>query len=710
MGGSTLTPDIFSALDTLTSRFILDNLFKGSLVKDRTILLVTHHTHLAGPIADYMVTLGEDGKVTRAGPIEASMISASPSETNLEDAATIEDEIEQKEANGDLGKAVETKIDEEAQKKPNKLIKDEEKSEGRISRKALISFFNTFGGPSFWILYFGLLLFGQAVTAFQTWWLGRWAAAYEHANQPSDVSVTYWLGLYMVWVLIGIGSIGVSAMVYYLGAMRASRVIHALLVDKIFGAYMRFLDTTPVGRIISRFTKDMKAIDGPFTDVAIGVFDITLSLIIKFITIVIFVPIFSIPAVAIGAVGAFIGEMYIHSQLSVKREMSNAKSPLFSHLAASVSGIVSIRAYGAQPQIKAQTRIKADKYTRAATAFYNLNRWVTVRIDMLGGLFAMSLAAFLVYGKRLDPSTVGFALSQGISFSTMILWWVRMINEMEVSGNSVERIADYLVIDQEPTDGRKPPAAWPTSGELVLDNLSAKYSADGPTVLDNLTLHINSGEKVGIVGRTGSGKSTLALALLRMVPTTGEVTIDGQRTDTMNLHDLRTNVTIIPQDPILLSGSLRFNLDPFGEHDDAVLNDAMQRSGLGQVQRSTSGASTPLRITLDTQIAAGGSNLSQGQRQLVALARALVRGSKILILDEATASVDFDTDALIQKSIRDLPDSTTVLTVAHRLATVMDYDKVLVLGAGKLLEFDTPENLKKNKDSYFAKLVQAMEG
>jgi len=195
-----------------------------------------------------------------------------------------------------------------------------------------------------------------------------------------------------------------------------------------------------------------------------------------------------------------------------------------------------------------------------------------------------------------------------------------------------------------------------------------------------------------------------------MIPTTGDVTIDGVKTANINLNDLRSHVTIIPQDPILLSGSMRFNLDPFGDHDDATLNDAFQSSGLGQVRHSESGAATPARLSLDFQIAAGGGNLSQGQRQLVALARALVRSSKVLILDEATASVDFETDSLIQRSIRALPSSTTVLTVAHRLATVMDYDKILVLGAGKVLEFDSPDKLKADKGSYFAKLVQAMEG
>ena len=191
--------------------------------------------------------------------------------------------------------------------------------------------------------------------------------------------------------------------------------------------------------------------------------------------------------------------------------MSNAKSPLFSHFSAAVNGIVSIRAYGAQEKLRAEARRRADKYTRAATAFYNLNRWVTIRIDMLGALFAALLAAFLVYGPRLDASTAGFALSQAISFSGLILWWVRMVNQMEVEGNSVERIEDYLVVPQEPAfvETRQPPAAWPTSGDITLENLSAKYSDDGPTVLDRLNVHIESGEKVGIVGRTGSGKSTL---------------------------------------------------------------------------------------------------------------------------------------------------------------------------------------------------------
>ncbi|KAL1411644.1 hypothetical protein Q8F55_002608 [Vanrija albida] len=701
-----LLDDIFSALDTLTSRFILENLFQGDLVKGRTIVLITHHIHLAARAASFMVTLTEDGTVTKAGAIDLSILSSTSSEIDLPKAAEGSPSSDSTAVDNNEAPAADV-----ATKPAAKLVKDEEKSEGRISRRALFSFFSKFGGPVFWTIALGLLLSGQILQSFQSYWLGLWASAYANTDDPESVSVEYWLGLYMVWVVLGLVTVTAATLIYFSGAVKASRAIHADLVTKIFGAYMRFLDSTPVGRIIGRFTKDIKNIDAGFTDTACWVMEITFSLIIKFIAVVIFVKFFTIPALLIGVVGGIIGEYYIHAQLSVKREMSNAKTPLFSTLAAAVSGIVSIRAYAAQEQIRRDVRIKADKYSRAATAFYNLNRWVTVRIDMLGGLFASLLGAFLIYSVHLDPATSGFALLQAIAFSSMILVWVRLVNEMEVQGNAVERIEDYLIIDQEPASvkSKTPPAAWPTSGEIVLNQLSAKYSADGPTVLDNLNIRIQSGEKVGIVGRTGSGKSTLALALLRMIPTSGTVLIDGLRTDKVNLHDLRSNVTIIPQDPILLSGTLRFNLDPFDESDDATLNDALQASGLGQSGGASNGRATPKRLTLDTILTAGGSNLSQGQRQLVALARALVRNSKVLILDEATASVDFDTDSLIQKSIRSLPGSTTVLTVAHRLSTVMDYDKILVLGAGKVLEFDSPDNLKNNPDSYFSKLVEAME-
>ncbi|WVQ74585.1 hypothetical protein IAR50_004186 [Cryptococcus sp. DSM 104548] len=348
-----LLDDIFSALDTLTSRWIIDHLFNGDLVKDRTILLITHHLHLIAPVADFIITLNENGTVRSQGSVNEGALD----EGELEEAEAAEEQ-EIKEAEE------EEKKDE---KKPAvKLIKDEEKSEGRISKRALFAFFKTFGGPVFWFLYFALLIGGQAMSSFETYWLGRWARAYDESEDPRNVSVAFYLGLYFVFVLIGLVELAASAILFYMGAVKASREVHRRLVNTIFGAYMRFLDSTPVGRIISRFTKDMKSVDGSFTETFANVADVTVGLVLKIIVVVSLVPLFSLPAVFIGLLGGIIGEMYIHGQLSVKREMSNAKSPLYSHFSAAFHGIVSIRAYGAQDKMRFEAQRRADKYTRAA--------------------------------------------------------------------------------------------------------------------------------------------------------------------------------------------------------------------------------------------------------------------------------------------------------------------------------------------------------
>jgi len=289
-----------------------------------------------------------------------------------------------------------------------------------------------------------------------------------------------------------------------------------------------------------------------------------------------------------------------------------------------------------------------------------------------------------------------------ISFTGALLWWVRVLNEFEVQGNSLERIEGYVNIEQEPkpTDGGKPPAYWPSSGSIRVENLSARYSTDGPEVLHSISFEIKSGERVGIVGRTGAGKSSLSLALLRMIPTAGKVFFDGLATDMINLDALRNNITIIPQQPELMSGTLRQNLDPFDEHDDATLNACLHSAGLFNLQQEDDED----KINLDTNIASGGTNFSLGQRQIIALARAMVRRSKVYLLDEATASVDYKTDAAIQEVIATEFSDMTLIIVAHRLQTIMTADKVLVLDAGKVVEFDTPSALLE-KGGHFKALV-----
>ncbi|QRW27549.1 ABC transporter [Rhizoctonia solani] len=360
--------------------------------------------------------------------------------------------------------------------------------------------------------------------------------------------------------------------------------------------------------------------------------------------------------------------------------MSDARSPLFSHFGTTLEGITSIRAYGVEELFKAEALKRIDKYTRSYRTFWSLNVDL-YRMDVLGGLFSSGLAAYMVYHQAsVDASDTGFSLSMAVAFSGGIIWWVRFLNEFQVQGNSLERIQDYINIEQEPESvpEKAPPAYWPASGHIVAENLTARYSKDGPAVLHSLSFEIKSGERVG-VGTCYDG-----------IPTHG-----------VNLDALRSSITIIPQQPELMSGTVRQNLDPFDEYDDAVLNAALRSAGLDTVQSENDEG----YIGLESGVSAGGGNFSLGQRQILALARAIVRRSKVLILDEATAAIDYNTDTVIQKSIRTELKDRTLIIVAHRLQTICDADKIIVLEAGKIVEFDSPAALLRKESGAFKSLV-----
>ncbi|CED83676.1 Multidrug resistance-associated protein/mitoxantrone resistance protein, ABC superfamily [Phaffia rhodozyma] len=700
-----LLDDILSALDVHTSKWIIDKCLAGDVIAGRTVILVTHHIGMARGVADYLVSL-YDGRVKAQGSI---------TETLKEDPKLF---IEEKEDEGkeDIAEeitVVEGDIDEKPAKSDGKLVLAEEKAEGHVSIRAVRLLIDSLGGPLFWVGVLSSFTLDQVLTLGQTWWLGQWSEQYD-IKAPDDVSISYYLGLYCLLVLFGTLAMTSGYTIWQFGAVRSGMRIHHQLLNSVFSASLRWLDSTPQGRIVSRFVRDTRTIDGEFTELTSSVIDMGLSLLIKLVAIAIIVPWFSLSALVVALLGGFIAELYIHCQMSVKRDVSNNKSPLFSHFGDALSGLISVRAYGAESKVRAEALRRVDKYSRATVTFYNLNRWCNCRFDVLAAVFSCCLAAYLVYGPGdRTPSTVGFTLAVSVQFSSMILWFVRIFNMFEVSGNSLERVQDYLIIEHEKagTPQGVPPAYWPSSGSISINNLTARYSADGPVVLDDINLEIKSGERIGVVGRTGSGKSTLALALLRLIPTTGDVLIDDRSCAATNLDALRSKITIIPQDPTLFSGTLRLNLDPYAEHEDSVLLQAMKSSGLAGMpgQPSTNGTSTPggHAITLDTEIAAGGDNLSQGQKQLVALARGLVRRSKIFLLDEATASVDFETDTMIQTSIRTELDGVTLITIAHRLRSIMDYDKILVLAAGKVLEFDSPKKLLENPTGHLSQLVDS---
>ncbi|KDR74315.1 hypothetical protein GALMADRAFT_250126 [Galerina marginata CBS 339.88] len=690
-----LLDDVLAALDVHTASWIIDHCFRGDLVKDRTILLVTHNIALAIPIADFIVSIGLDGRVQSQGTEVALAIAKS---------STLATEAEKdREATG----IAKENIDLLPKTADGKLIIAEEIAVGHVTWKSIKLLLASLGGRHpvvFFVVVASSIVLNEWSITFQTWFLGLWGSQYE-THHPSEVDISFYLSIYSSLLLGTFILYSASYIFFVFGALRASRTINNNLIDSILGSTLRWLDETPTARIIARCTQDIRTLDGPIPQQFVWLIDVFAGTLTKLGAVVIFTPLFFFPGLGAAVLGLYLGNVYLKAQLSVKRETSNARSPMLAHFSAAIHGLVSIRAYGAQSKFKGESLTRIDDYTRVARMSYNLNRWIGIRIDALGTAFTVALASYLVYGPPVGAANTGFSLAMAVEFTQSILFMVRIYNEFEVNSNSLERIQSYLDIEHEPkpTEAGKPPAAWPTSGSLRAEKLSARYSASGPTVLHDISFDIQSGQRIGVVGRTGSGKSSLTLALLRCILTEGLVYYDGLATNSINLDALRSNITIIPQTPELLSGTLRQNLDPFHQNDDATLNDALRAAGLFSLQDEYDEA----RITLDTKISDGGGNLSVGQRQILALARAMVRGSKLLILDEATSAIDYKTDAIIQGTLRSrLGNDVTVITVAHRLQTIMDADQIMVLDGGRIAEFGKPKDLLKNENGMLRALVE----
>ncbi|PCH35077.1 hypothetical protein WOLCODRAFT_155747 [Wolfiporia cocos MD-104 SS10] len=688
-----LFDDVLAALDVHTAKWVVDQCFKGDLIRGRTVILVTHNVALASTIADFVVSMGTDGRIHSQGSLSKAL---------GEDHELAEEFAEQKKAEekAEADVEIDQPADESDPKKAiGKLIVAEEISEGHIEWPSFKMFLKGICGSHpiiFGFVYVVSYFVCVITTVMQVWFLGVWARQYEN-HHSSEVEIWYYLTGYTLFQVLAIMLFTISYTMHLFGTLRAARQIHDALMASIMSTTLRWLDKTPASRI--HISADGVAVDGPIAEYSRWFFENTVLIIIKLGAVVVMSPIFLVPGAAVAVLGALCGQFYMKAQLSVKREMSNAHAPVLGHFGAAVAGLRSIRAFGVQDAFRKESYKRIDRYTRAGMSLYDLNRWISVRVDAFGAVFTASLAIYLVYGRTYDASSIGFSLNMAVTFGELIIWWIRVLTEFEISGNSLERIHQYLVIEHEPkaTESGVPPAYWPASGSLTVEKLSARYSEDGPRVLHEISFKIESGERVGIVGRTGSGKSSLTLALLRCILTEGNVYYDGIPTSSLNLDALRSNITIIPQIPELLSGTLRQNLDPFSQYDDSVLNDALRAAGLFSVQRESDEG----RITLDSQIASGGSNLRVIDDILTN------PGDLTWTPRLATSAIDYQTDAVIQTSLRrELSKDVTVLTIAHRLQTIMDADKIIVLDAGRIVEFGKPSDLLMNKHGLLAALVE----
>ncbi|NWU61608.1 MRP3 protein, partial [Pterocles burchelli] len=529
-------------------------------------------------------------------------------------------------------------------------------------------------------------------------WLSDWTN--EPVINGTQQNTTMRVGVYAALGLLQGLLVLISSFTLAVGGINAARTLHAALLENKFHTPQSFYDTTPTGRIINRFSKDIYVIDEvipPSVLMFLGTFFTSLS---TMIVIIASTPLFAVVIVPLAIVYYFVQRFYVATSRQLKRLESVSRSPIYSHFSETVSGASVIRAYRRAKSFVDISDMKMDENQKSYYAGIISNRWLGIRVEFVGNCIVLFSALFAVIGRNsLNAGLVGLSVSYALQVTMSLNWMVRMTSELETNIVAVERIKEYSETETEAPwiiEGKSPPADWPSKGELEFVNYSVRYRKGLDLVLKGLNLQVHGGEKIGIVGRTGAGKSSMTLCLFRILEAAkGEIKIDGVKISEIGLHDLRSRLTIIPQDPVLFSGTLRMNLDPFNNYSDEEIWKALELSHLKRFVSSQPS-------TLEYECSEGGENLSVGQRQLVCLARALLRKTRILILDEATAAIDLETDDLIQMTIRTQFEDCTVLTIAHRLNTIMDYTRVLVLDNGTIAEFDTPANLIASKGIFYS--------
>ncbi|XP_040004307.1 multidrug resistance-associated protein 4-like isoform X3 [Xiphias gladius] len=587
---------------------------------------------------------------------------------------------------------------------------EERRSEGNVGLRMYVKYF--MAGANFLVLLVLILLNAVAHITFvlQDWWLACWASEQKHINVtehlngsfPRQLDPDLYLGVYAGLTATSVVFGFLRSLVFFNVLVSSAQTLHNSMFNAILRTPIHFFDINPIGRILNRFSKDIGYLDSLLPWTFVDFIQVFLQVIGVIAVAAIIIPWILIPVVPLLAVFLFLRSYFLQTSRAIKRLESTTRSPVFSHLSSSLQGLSTIRAFKVQQRFQQMFDEYQNLHSEAWFLFLTTSRWFAVRLDGICSIF-VTISAFgcLYLREGLEPGAVGLALSYAITLTGMFQWGVRQSAEIENMMTSVERVVEYAELETEApweTD-KQPPHDWPKTGSITFDRVNFSYSANKPLVLKNLTVVFTSREKVGIVGRTGAGKSSLISALFRLAEPEGRIIIDGFLTSTIGLHTLRQKMSIIPQDPVLFTGTMRKNLDPFRQHTDEDLWNALQ-----EVQMKAVVEELPNR--LETVLTESGSNFSVGQRQLVCLARAILRKNRILIIDEATANVDPRTDSLIQQTIRDKFQECTVLTIAHRLNSIIDCDRILVLDAGRIQEYDEPFVLLQNQDGLFYQMVQ----
>ncbi|KAI1006708.1 Metal resistance protein [Podosphaera aphanis] len=552
-----------------------------------------------------------------------------------------------------------------------------------------------------------MLLGGQTAQIACNVWLKKWAEVND-AND-GNLNVGKYIGVYFAFGIIGATLVLFQTLILWIFcSIEASRKLHERMAFAIFRSPMSFFETTPAGRILNRFSSDIYRVDEVLARTFNMLFVNSARALFTLIVISTSTPAFVALIIPLSLVYYWIQRYYLRTSRELKRLDSVSRSPIYAHFQESLGGISTVRAYRQQKRFAQENEYRVDTNLRAYSPSINANRWLAVRLESIGSIIILGAAGFAIIsvsmGSGLTDGMVGLAMSYALQITQSLNWIVRQTVEVETNIVSVERVLEYGNLPSEAPEvihRHRPPISWPAYGAVKFNNYSTKYREGLDLVLKDINLDIRPHEKIGVVGRTGAGKSSLTLALFRIIePSLGNITIDSLNTSTIGLLDLRRRLAIIPQDAALFEGTIRDNLDPGHVHDDTELWSVLDHARLKAHVSSMDGG-------LEAKVQESGSNLSQGQRQLVSLARALLTPSNILVLDEATAAVDIETDALLQATLRSpMFSKRTIITIAHRINTILDSDRIVVLDSGRVVEFDTPKNLLEKEDGMFWRLVK----
>ena len=722
-----LFDDVLSAVDSRVGKHIMDECMLG-LLKSKTIILATHQLSLIEK-ADRVIVLSPEGQLdigtfTELKKVNSTLINLlkySLQTTNNEDPNSKdnilrdnEEEILKEEETMKELNILEKQMT-EISNKDGHLITKEERAMNSIKMEVYIAYIKAGvgkWGPLVIPLYIFFIIGATFCNLFSSVWLSFWTEDKWHGRSSS-----FYMGLYSFFVFGAYLFLNSEFTLLCTLGINASKKLNLAAVKRILHTPMSFLDTTPLGRILNRFTKDTDSLDNELTDNLRLVISQIGNMVGVIIMCIVYLPWFAIAVPFLVFVFILIADHYQSSGREIKRLEAIQRSFVYNNFNEVLSGMDTIKAYGSAERFLVKTDFLINKMNEAGYLSIAVQRWVAILLDCIAVAFALIITLLCVTRAfPISAGSVGVLLTYVLQLPGILNTILRSSTQTENDMNSAERLVAYA--SEIPLEAAykkpevSPPESWPEKGEIIFSNVDFAYRPGLPAVLKNMNINIKSGEKVGICGRTGAGKSTIMSALYRLNELSGgKILIDNIDISKLGLYDLRRKLTIIPQDPVLFRGTVRKNLDPFNEYPEDLLWDALVRGGavdkdeLESVKKekpdSNNSYSNMHKFHLDQVVEEEGSNYSLGERQVLALARALVRQSKILILDEATSSVDYETDGKIQSRIVKEFGDCTILCIAHRLKTILDYDRILVLDKGVVKEFDTPWKLFMKEDGIF---------